>query len=298
MTTPASALYPGVVVHRRRGTIEHGLRQRVVMGLFDLDDLPRLDREVTGFGVDRAAPVSFRGSDHGHARDGSTVADLRTWLAEVTTGAGVDDVTGPAQVLSMPRVLGYAFDPISVWFAHDRDGALSAVVHEVRNTFGQRHAYVIAAPLDGATRTSTGQVLRHRADKSLHVSPFFDVDGTYDFTVRRPDHQAAVGITHHAGDGHVLTASFSGRRRAFTTRGLWSEMVRHPLLPHAVTAGIHLHAGFLWGKGARYHPVPAELDDPVTIGCPVHDRDGSEPPTSVPYDHVVPLRPQRLEEVS
>ncbi len=297
-----SAVYPGVVVHRRRGRVDHALRQRVVMMLFDLDELATLDREVVGFGLDRAAPVSFRSSDHGHARDGSGVPDLRDWLSEVTDRAGIHDVSGRVQVLSMPRVLGYAFDPVSVWFAHDRDGRLAAVVHEVRNTFGQRHAYVVGSPLEGATETATGSVLRHRADKAFHVSPFFDVDGTYDFTVRRPDDQVAVGITHHAGDGHVLTASFTGRRRAFTTGGLWSEMVRHPLLPQAVTAGIHLHAGLLWGKGARYHPVPSELEDPVTIGCPVpapvHDRDSSESPPSVPHHTIVPLQQQRLEEVS
>ncbi|MBY5162944.1 DUF1365 domain-containing protein [Salsipaludibacter albus] len=271
-----SGLYPGVVVHRRRGEIDHDLRQRVVMGLFDLDELDLLDREVTGFGVDRPAPVAFRTDDHGRA-DGS---DLRDWFTEVTAGAGVRDVSGPLQVLSMPRVLGYAFDPISVWFGHDAGGRPSAVVHEVRNTFGQRHAYVVPDPLAGRVGPDPegATVVRHRADKAFHVSPFFDVDGTYDFTLRMPDDRAALGILHHAGDGHTLTASFTGRRRAFTTAGLWRSMARHPLLPQAVTGGIHLHAARLWAKGATYRPVP-DHDRGVTTGCPVtHDR---EPATEV-----------------
>lgn len=301
-TVAHSGLYPGVVVHRRRGRVEHGLRQRTVMALFDLDELPVLDRGVTGFGVDRAAPVAFRSRDHGPATPDATPADLRAWLADVVASQApgdAPDVTGAVRILSMPRVLGYAFDPLSVWFAHDRGGRLSAVVHEIRNTFGQRHAYVVADPLAGATATATGTVLRHRADKAFHVSPFFAVDGTYDFTLRVPDDVAAVGITHHADDGHVLTASFAGRRRAFTTAGLWREMLRHPLLPHAVTAGIHLHAGALWGKGADYHPVPEPRDEPVTGACPVtshHDRPGDRPDGR--SDNVVPLRATTLEEAS
>jgi len=254
-----SALYPGLVRHRRRGEVDHELSSRVVMGLFDLDELASLDASVRGFGVDRAAPVAFRSSDHGHA-DGS---DLRAWLGEVAATAGIDDVSGPARVLCMPRVLGYAFDPISVWFCHDRDGRLSAVVHEVRNTFGGRHAYVVGEPLDGAVGGSptpgeedAGRVLRHRTDKALHVSPFFDVDGDYEFRLRVPDDRAAVGITHRAGDGHVLTASFVGRRVPFTTAHLWRQMLRHPLLPQRAVAQIHLEAVKLWRKGARYHPVP------------------------------------------
>lgn len=270
-TAGHSALYPGVVVHRRRGEIDHDMHARVVMALFDLDELSVLDERVRGFGVDRVAPVAFRASDHGHG-DGSS---LRTWLHEVTTAAGVDDVSGRARVLCMPRVLGHAFDPISVWFCHDRAGDLSAVVHEVRNTFGQRHAYVVPQPLFGQAPTRDGghdreppTVLRHHADKVFHVSPFFDVDGDYDFTLTVPGDRATIGITHHAGDGHTLTASFTGSRRPFTTRALWQSMVRHPALTHRVTAGIRIDAAKLWRKGASYRRVP-EQGRAITVATPI-----------------------------
>lgn len=262
-----SALYPGIVRHRRRGEVDHELTSRVVMGLFDLDELAALDASVRGFGVDRAAPVAFRSSDHGHG-DGS---DLRSWLGGLATSAGIHDVSGPARVLCMPRVLGYAFDPISVWFCHDRHGRLSAVVHEVRNTFGGRHAYVVPEPLVGAVGgpatpggEDAGRVLHHRADKAFHVSPFFDVDGDYEFRLRVPAGRVAVGITHHAGDGHVLTASFVGRRAPFTTAELWRQMLRHPVLPQRAVAQIHLEAVKLWRKGARYRPVPPHDVDVTT----------------------------------
>ena len=266
-----SALYPGIVRHRRHGDIDHDLSSRVVMALFDLDELAQLDRSVRGFGVDRAAPVAFRRRDHGHA-DGR---DLRAWLTEVTATAGVTDVTGPVQVLCMPRVLGHAFDPISVWYCHDRDGRLSAIVHEVRNTFGGRHAYVVADPLAGVGGNDDegGRVVDHRADKAFHVSPFFDVDGDYRFRLRLPDDRVAVAITHRAGDGHVLTASFAGRRTPFTTAGLWRQMLAHPLLPQRVLAQIHLEAARLWRKGAQYRPVPPP-------GGGVTVADATPPPAS------------------
>lgn len=277
-----SGLYPGVVVHRRRGEVNHDLRTRVVMALFDLDELPVLDERVRGFGVDRAAPVAFRASDHGHA-DGSS---LRTWLHEVTSAAGVSDVSGRAQVMCMPRVLGYGFDPISVWFCHDRVGRLSALVHEVRNTFGQRHAYVVADPLSGRALSGDdghdrrpADVLRHRVDKAFHVSPFFDVDGDYDFTVTVPGDRAAIAITHNAGDGHTLTASFTGHRRPFTTRTLWRSMVRHPGLTQRVMASIHIEAARLWRKGATYRPVPTP-GDPVTVATPTTAASSSSVPTA------------------
>ncbi len=276
-TRPArrSALYPGTVVHRRRGPVDHDLRQGVVLALFDLGELASLDREVAGFGVDRAAPVSFRSRDHGPAGRDTSPDDLRSWVREVVATADPGlDVSGAVRILCMPRVLGHAFDPISVWFLHDPHDRLTAVVHEVRNTFGQRHAYVVGDPLRGAVRTTGATILRHRADKAFHVSPFFDVSGTYDFTVRVPDDRAALGVTYRPGDGHDFVASFAGRRRDLTTGGLWREMLRHPLLPQAVLAGIHLHAGALWAKGATYHPVPPAGDPPVTPACPVaaHDR--------------------------
>lgn len=264
MTALRSALYPGVVVHHRRGELRHDLRSRVVMGLFDLDELPRLEREVAGFGVDRPAPVALRRRDHGRA-DGS---DLRAWLAQACAEAGIDDVTGPVQVLCMPRMFGYVFDPISTWFAHDRDGRLTAVVHEVRNTFGQRHAYVVPEPLGGRVGNGNGAVvLRHRADKAFHVSPFFDVAGTYDFTLRLPDERAALGIVYDAGDGNGMTAAFTGRRQPFTTTSLWRQVLRHPALSQKVIGAIHVQAGLLWGKGARYRSVPP-LGPAVTVGRP------------------------------
>lgn len=276
-----SGLYAGVVRHRRRGQVNHEFASRVVMGLFDLDELPILDREVFGFAVDRPAPVAFRARDHGFA-DGT---DLRTWLADVTAGHDLD-INGPAQVLCMPRVAGVAFDPLSVWFCHDRGGRPSAIVHEVRNTFGDRHAYVIPRPLDGPDRTpddttpgqkGSGRATRghggpldaggpwgdggrvmvaHRADKVFHVSPFFDVGGDYDFTLRLPDEHAAMAVTHHAEDGDTLTASFVGRRQPFTTAALWRAMLANPLLPQRVLARIHIEAVRLWRKGATFHPRP------------------------------------------
>ncbi len=196
-----SAWYVGQVSHTRHAPVAHHFDYSMMMGLFDLDELHRLDAEVRGFGMDRRSPVGFHTADHGPA-EGTA---LRPWAAERLTDAGLDPTgaTGPIQLMCMPRTFGFGFDPITVWFLHDGDGAPSALIHEVRNTFGHRHAYV--APIGDPDRP----LWRQRADKTLHVSPFFDRDGTYDFTVKPPatvtGSKASIRIDYSGDDGPLLT---------------------------------------------------------------------------------------------
>lgn len=199
-----SAWYVGQVSHTRHAPVAHHFDYSMMMGLFDLDELHRLDAEVRGFGMDRRSPVGFHTADHGPA-EGTA---LRPWAAERLTDAGLDPTgaTGPIQLMCMPRTFGFGFDPITVWFLHDGDGAPSALIHEVRNTFGHRHAYV--APIGDPDRP----LWRQRADKTLHVSPFFDRDGTYDFTVNRP--RPSPAPRHRSASTTQATTGRCSRRRS------------------------------------------------------------------------------------
>jgi DUF1365 family protein len=254
-----SALYLGTVMHRRHVPSDRRFTYGVYYVWLDLDELDQLDRSVSGFGVDRPAPFSFRTRDHG-PRDGSP---LRPWLDGYLREAGIDLEGGPVRILTMPRVFGYGFNPISVWFGYGPEGDLRAVLYEVSNTFGQWHHHL--ARVDGIDPAGN---VRHVFPKELFVSPFIDQDATYEFRVRPPDARAALLVREDVAAGRVLTATFVARRQELGRFGLWRAFATHPMVTLKVIGGIHLEAWRLWRAGApfrRHGPAPAH---PVTIVRP------------------------------
>lgn len=255
----SSALYVGEVVHQRSRTFAHRLRYRLWMVLADLDELDALQSRLCLLGRGRFGLITLRTADHGDRSGRPLRAQVESHLAE----AGIDIAGGPIRLLTMPRILGYGFNPISVFFCHTPDGALAALLYEVTNTFQERHSYLVAVPAD-----RTGAV-RQTVDKQLFVSPFMDRDLTYDFTVRPPGEAVSVVVAVRRGDTPILTASFAGRRRPLSDGQLLRAFLTHPLLTWKVTWGIHWEAAKMMLKGARYRhrgPRPTQL---VTLG---HDR--------------------------
>lgn len=252
--TAASALYVGHVVHRRLADFDHRLRYRTWMLLIDLDAIeaerPRL------LSRRRFSLLSWRPTDHG---DGSGTP-LRAQIEAVLAGAGVRLDGGPLRLLTMPRVLGYGFNPISVWFAYGADGVLRGLVHEVTNTFGERHSYAVPAGLGADGRA------RHATDKTHFVSPFMDQALTYEFEVHAPDDRVSVAILAKRDGRPLLTASFAGERRQLTDAALARLFVTHALLTFKVTAAIHWEALKMMLKGARYRHRSAPPKEPVTVG--------------------------------
>ena len=135
MTTLASALYPGAVTHHRLRPKEHRLAYRIWSMLIDLDELDQLDRSLRFFSVNRFNLFSFHARDRGD-RSGR---DLKAQVEEAMRAGGVEPDGGPIRLLTMPRLLGYAFNPLSIYFCHRRDGEVAAILWEVDNTFGERH---------------------------------------------------------------------------------------------------------------------------------------------------------------
>lgn len=257
-----SALFVGEVIHRRARTFAHRLRYRVWMLLIDLDELDGLQDRLRLLRR-RFGPITLRASDHGDRSGRPLRAQIEAHLA----GAGVDIAGGPIRLLTMPRILGYGFNPISVFFCHTPDGALAALLYEVTNTFHERHAYLVAVPASAPPEDGGGdESIRQTAEKRLFVSPFMDRDLTYDFTVRPPGEAVSVVVAVRRGDTPILTASFAGRRRPLTDDQLFRAFVTHPLLTWKVTLGIHWEALKMMLKGARYRhrgPVPEQS---VTVG--------------------------------
>ena len=168
-----TALYTGLVTHERLRPARHRLSYRVFMGLFDLDELPKLKR--WSFGHNRVALVSFHDKDHG---DGSG-RPLRPQIEQKLREANISHDGGPIRVLCMPRILNYVFNPLSVFFCYACDGRLVATVHQVNNTFGERHFYTLPA------HEHVGRI-EQTCDKTFRVSPFLELDMRYRFSLQLP----------------------------------------------------------------------------------------------------------------
>ncbi|MBU1346300.1 MAG: DUF1365 domain-containing protein [Alphaproteobacteria bacterium] len=251
------ALYVGEVVHRRVHGIDHTLRYRLYMLLLDIDAAEIRLRPLRWLTHGSFGLMSYSPRDHG---DRST-NPLRTQIEAHLSAAGVDLNGGPIRLLTMPRILGYGFNPLSVYFCHHADGNLAALLYEVTNTFHERHSYLVALPSAPAPGT-----VRQTTEKTFFVSPFMDMDLTYDFTVRPPGEAVSVVVAVRRGDQPILTASFAGQRRPLTDAEILRAWLTHPLLTFKVMWGIHWEAAKGMMKGARYRNRDKPPAHPVTVG--------------------------------
>lgn len=242
----AAALYVGEVMHARLKPIGHRFSYRVMSLLIDLDRLDEADRQSPLFGVNRAALYSFNEADHGK-RDGSS---LRAYAQACAAGRGIDLTGGRVLLLCYPRLLGYTFNPLSVYFGYRASGELALVIYEVRNTFGGIHAYVL--PVQPHEISDTG--VRQHQEKLFEVSPFITMAMRYHFHVLPPAERVKLRILETDRDGPLLAATFNGRRRTLNTVGLMRSCFVLPLLPFKIIAAIHWEALRLWLKGARLVP--------------------------------------------
>lgn len=238
-----SAIYTGDVVHARHKPHAHKLRYRVFSLLLDLDELPLLDRSLRMFGYNRRAIFSFRDTDHGIGEKGA----LKAWAAAHLAEAGID-IAEPSlrvEMLCYPRIFGYVFNPLTVYFCRDRSNSdrLAAILYEVCNTFHERHTYVIPVG-DGAEAT-----VKHSCAKAMYVSPFIPMDCTYDFSIAPPDDKVRVAINESDAEGPLLFASFAGTRRALSDKRLLISLLTYPLMTVKIMGAIHWEALRLWLKG-------------------------------------------------
>jgi len=242
----AAALYVGKVMHARLKPFAHRFSYRVMSLLIDLDRLAEADRQSCLFGVNRAAVYSFHEADHGR-RDGSS---LRAYAQACAARHGIDLTGGHVLLLCYPRLFGYAFNPLSVYFGHRADGELALIIYEVRNTFGEIHAYVL--PIGPGEASGAG--IRQVQDKTFYVSPFIAMATRYHFHILPPSDTFRLRILETDGDGPLLAATFSGARQRLTSGTLLRSLVLIPLVSFKIIAAIHWQALRLWLKGAR--PVP------------------------------------------
>lgn len=251
----AGVLYPGEVMHARLRPFGHRFVYSVFSLLVDLDRLAELDCMSMIFSVNKANLASFHENDHVE-REGE---GIRSFADRLLTGAGIGAPAARILLLAYPRIFGYVFNPISVYFAYDSSDHLIALIYSVRNTFGERHSYV--API-GTGELSEAGVRQTRA-KILHVSPFIGMGVRYHFRVLPPGRIVRLRI-HETDNGEaLLAATFVGAAKTLTTPVLAGCLLKFPLMTWKIMAGIHWEALKLWLKGARFRKSPA-APEPVS----------------------------------
>ena len=237
-----SALYRGHVTHQRVASLRHRFRYPIFMPLFDLDELSLLDSSLRLFAYNRAGVVSYHDGDHLREFQG----DTRERLAACFKAHGEALPQGRVLLLTHPRILGYAFNPVSFFYCHDGSGTLRFVLAEVNNTFGDTHPYLLEG--DGSNRWRTKKV--------LHVSPFFDMAGSYEWRLPAPGARLEARCDLLHGGVLPLSARLSMEKQPLTERTLALHLLSLPFMTLRVVFGIHWQALKLWFKGARFHKAP------------------------------------------
>jgi DUF1365 family protein len=247
-------LYAGRVAHIRHSPFRHRFDYRVWMLAVDLDRIDELAARSKLFSHNRFAITAVNDKDHGF-RDASR---LRDFVAAALADAGLQEYGAKIIFITTPAVFGYSFNPISFYFCHDAGGRLGAVLHQVKNTFGDQIGYLMPVPQDGG-------VIRQTARKSMHVSPFFDMQGGYRFALTPPGEKFTVSIQYGA-EVKRLTATMRLAARPFSDNALLRLLLEMPLTPMKVIAAIHWQALKIYLRGGKFHRVPAAAHAPIIAG--------------------------------
>jgi DUF1365 family protein len=251
-----SRIYRGHAAHARLRPKTNRFRYAVVFLLLDLDELDELGGGLRLFSHNGHAPVGIRDRDHG-ARDGSP---LRPWIDDVLGRAGIDLEGGTVLLLSIPRMLGFGFYPVSFWYCRHADGTLRAVLAEVRNTFGSHHAYLLhehGAPLDLAKAYETS--------KAMHVSPFIGMDARYRFELTEPGETVSVRIHDVVEGSELLIAQVELTAEPLTDANLARALLRFQTMSLRALVLIHWQAAKLVSKGIRLVADPGPPKEELSL---------------------------------
>ncbi len=265
----SSSIYEGMVHHTRLRPKVHALHYRVFCLCLDVDELSPLARRLWLFSHNQFNAVSFYDADHG-GRDGKSIA---VHARDTFTAAGLTQACSQIKLLCYPRIFGYGFNPISVFYGYDSAAKLAGVIYEVNNTFGHRRSYVV--PIDG--RDATDGIYFHGCAKELYVSPFNGMEIDYRFRLKVPLSDVLVAVSLKDRAGALLKTHFCGMERELCDYHLARLLITIPLLTLKVMAAIHFEALRLWLKGVPITPIPNAPTYSVTH-CPPLSK--TQPATS------------------
>ena len=235
-----SCIYIGNVIHKRFKPKKHFFKYSVFSLFLDLDEINELDEKILFFSYNKFNILSFFDKDHGY-RDGSSIKD---WLIHVLQKKNISTINIKIKILCYPRIFGYVFNPLSIFFIYDADSNPIAILYEVKNTFGEQHTYVFKIDIKNK------QILNN-CKKKFYVSPFMDLESKYFFKVLIPNERLSVIIDQRDKEGKLLFASQDGERVKLSSKNLLKSYLKHPLMTLKIISAIHYEALKLWIKGIK-----------------------------------------------
>ena len=249
-----SCIYNGNVIHKRFKPKEHFFKYKVFSLFIDLSELNELNDELNFFSLNKFNLISFYEKDHGE-RDGSS---LINWVKHNLNINNISTENIKIKLLCYPRILGYVFNPLSIFFIYDNNENLISILYEVKNTFGEQHTYVFK--VEGENKS-----IQNNCSKKFHVSPFIEMNCNYFFRILHPRENLSVKIDQHDHEGKILFASQDGKRSDLTSKNLMNSYLKHPLMTFKIIAAIHFEAFKLWTKGIKFIKKKFKIKNNLTM---------------------------------
>ena len=249
----SSNIYIGKVVHKRFKPKEHFFKYNVFSLLIDLDELEIINNEIRIFSYNKFNLISFFDKDHG-PRDGSPVKE---WVLKNLETINIFNKNVKIKLLCFPRIFGYVFNPLSIFYIYDNELKLISILYEVKNTFGEQHVYIF--------KTTNEKVIQNNCKKKFHVSPFIEMDCEYFFKILKPDNRLSVVIDQFDKEGKIFFASQDGEAIEFNAKNLINSFFSHPLMSFKIILAIHFEAFRLWIKGVKLIKKKFKIKNNITI---------------------------------
>ena len=249
-----SSIYNGSVIHKRFKPKKHFFKYKVFSLFLDLSELEELNNNLSFFSINKFNLISFYEKDHGE-RDGSSILD---WVKNNLRSNNVSTDNIKVKLLCYPRILGYVFNPLSIFFVYDNDENLISILYEVKNTFGEQHTYVFK--IEGENK-----LIQNNCSKKFHVSPFIEMDCNYFFRILNPGDKLSVIIDQYDQEGKILFASQDGIRSDLTNKNLMNSYLKHPLMTFKIISAIHFEAFKLWIKGIKFVKKKLKIKNNITV---------------------------------
>ena len=247
-----SCIYNGEVTHTRFKPVRHFLKYKTFSLLIDLDEINLLDKSIGIFSHNKFNIFSFYDKDHGD-RDGG---NLKDWVISNLKKFRIKENITNIKVLCYPRILGYVFNPLSIFYCYEKD-KLVAIFYEVKNTFNEQHTYIF--------KIKNNEEIIQKCRKKFYVSPFMDMETFYNFKLLNPNDKLSVFIKQTDADGTILTATQTGDRKEFSFKQLAINFLKYPLMTIKIISSIHYEALLLWKKGAIYRKREVKLKNNLSF---------------------------------
>ena len=249
-----SFIYSGNVVHKRFKPKVHYFKYKVFSLLIDLSEIESMEKNLKIFSFNKFNIISFYNKDHG-ARDGSSIKD---WVINNLKKNNIDTNDIKIKLLCYPRIFGYVFNPLSVFYIYDKNLNLISILYEVKNTFGEQHTYIFKTGI-------RHNLLQHMCKKKFHVSPFIEMNCIYFFRLLKPGNKISVIIDQNDKDGKILYASQDGIKSELTNANLIKSYLKHPLMTFKIILAIHFEAFRIWTKGIKFIKKKIKIKNNITI---------------------------------